>query len=37
MHTMTRLLLVADRIGASDPDVAWLIPAWIYKAAIFFL
>ena len=34
-HLSTKALIVADAIGATDPDVAWLYPAWVYKALLF--
>lgn len=30
-HRLTRLLLAAERLGLTDPDTAWLPPAWCYK------
>lgn len=29
-----KTLIAADKLGMTDPDVAWLYPAWIYKALL---
>lgn len=29
---LTRAMVASDKIGLADPDVAWLPPAWCYKA-----
>ena len=32
--TLVLLTLTADKLGLTDPDTVWLIPAWSYKAAL---
>lgn len=34
---MVRLMIAAERVGLTDPDVAWLVPAWAYKLALVWL
>jgi len=33
---MIKTAILADKVGLTDPDTAWLLPWWVYKATVFF-